>query len=197
MIRIDHHDVVYKTEGEKFDAVIEEISDCHERGQPVLVGTVSIEKSERVAETAQKDRRQALRAQREEPRARGRNRRAGRPLRRGHDFDQHGRPRHRYRARRQSGVHGGGGSRHRATRTIRISRRRSRKYGAAMRGASASRCSRPAACTSSAPSGTSRGASTTSCAAARDARAIPARRDFTCRSKTTCCASSAPTGSRA
>jgi len=50
MIRIDNHVVVYKTEGEKFDAVIEEIRDCHERGQPVLVGTVSIEKSERVAD---------------------------------------------------------------------------------------------------------------------------------------------------
>jgi preprotein translocase subunit SecA len=49
MIRIDNHDVIYKTEDEKFDAVIEEIQDCHERGQPVLVGTVSIEKSERVA----------------------------------------------------------------------------------------------------------------------------------------------------
>src|SRR5208282_3221736 len=49
MIRIDNHDVVFKAEGEKFDAVIEEIKDCHERGQPVLVGTVSIEKSERVA----------------------------------------------------------------------------------------------------------------------------------------------------
>ena len=54
MIRIDNHDVVYKTEPEKFDAVIEEISDCHERGQPVLVGTVSIEKSERVAEKLKK-----------------------------------------------------------------------------------------------------------------------------------------------
>jgi preprotein translocase subunit SecA len=50
MIRIDNHDMVYKTEAEKFDAVIEEIADCHKRGQPVLVGTVSIEKSERVAE---------------------------------------------------------------------------------------------------------------------------------------------------
>jgi len=49
MIRIDHHDMVYKTEQEKFDAVVEEIADCHERGQPVLVGTVSIEKSERLA----------------------------------------------------------------------------------------------------------------------------------------------------
>ncbi len=54
MIRIDNHDVVYKTESEKFDAVIQEIQDCHERGQPVLVGTVSIEKSERVAEKLKK-----------------------------------------------------------------------------------------------------------------------------------------------
>ncbi|HTW87046.1 MAG TPA: preprotein translocase subunit SecA [Candidatus Binataceae bacterium] len=49
MIREDNNDLVYKSEAEKFDAVIEEIQDCHERGQPVLVGTVSIEKSERVA----------------------------------------------------------------------------------------------------------------------------------------------------
>jgi preprotein translocase subunit SecA len=54
MIRVDHHDVVYKSEQEKFDAAIEEIKDCHERGQPVLVGTVSIEKSERVAEKLKK-----------------------------------------------------------------------------------------------------------------------------------------------
>ena len=54
MIRIDNHDVVYKTESEKFDAAIQEIQDCHERGQPVLVGTVSIEKSERVAEKLKK-----------------------------------------------------------------------------------------------------------------------------------------------
>jgi preprotein translocase subunit SecA len=54
MIRADNHDVVFKTETEKFDAVIEEIKDCHERGQPVLVGTVSIEKSERVANQLKK-----------------------------------------------------------------------------------------------------------------------------------------------
>ncbi|HYL59660.1 MAG TPA: preprotein translocase subunit SecA [Candidatus Acidoferrales bacterium] len=54
MIRIDNHDVVYKTEDEKIDAVIEEIRDCNERGQPVLVGTVSIDKSERVAEKLKK-----------------------------------------------------------------------------------------------------------------------------------------------
>jgi len=49
MIRGDHGDVVYKTKGEKFDAVIEEIKECHERGQPVLVGTISIETSEQLA----------------------------------------------------------------------------------------------------------------------------------------------------
>ena len=46
MIREDHNDVVYKTEKAKYDAVIAEIKRCHEKGQPVLVGTVSIEKSE-------------------------------------------------------------------------------------------------------------------------------------------------------
>lgn len=44
--RIDHHDVVYKTGLAKFNAVIDQIVECHEKGQPVLVGTISIEKSE-------------------------------------------------------------------------------------------------------------------------------------------------------
>ncbi len=54
MIRDDRPDVVYKTEKEKFRAVIEEIVDCHRRGQPTLVGTVSIEKSERLAKMLQR-----------------------------------------------------------------------------------------------------------------------------------------------
>ena len=44
--RIDHHDVVYKNEAGKYRAIINQIKECHEKGQPVLVGTVSIEKSE-------------------------------------------------------------------------------------------------------------------------------------------------------
>ena len=44
--RIDHNDVIYKTEQGKFRAVIEQIKKCHAKGQPVLVGTISIEKSE-------------------------------------------------------------------------------------------------------------------------------------------------------
>ncbi len=49
MVRLDYADVVYRTEKEKFEAIGEEIRECHERGQPVLVGTISIEKSERLA----------------------------------------------------------------------------------------------------------------------------------------------------
>jgi preprotein translocase subunit SecA len=44
--RTDHNDVVYRTKREKFKAVIDEIADCHQRGQPVLVGTISVEVSE-------------------------------------------------------------------------------------------------------------------------------------------------------
>ena len=46
MIRKDNNDVVYKTEKAKFNAVIDQIEQCHKKGQPVLVGTISIEKSE-------------------------------------------------------------------------------------------------------------------------------------------------------
>jgi preprotein translocase subunit SecA len=46
MIRADHADLVYLTQTDKFEAIIEDISDCRERGQPVLVGTTSIETSE-------------------------------------------------------------------------------------------------------------------------------------------------------
>jgi len=49
MIRKDELDLVYKTDKEKYDAVIADIRDCHQRGQPVLVGTTSIENSERVS----------------------------------------------------------------------------------------------------------------------------------------------------
>jgi len=49
MIRLDERDVVYKTEDAKFDAVVADIADRHEAGQPVLVGTTSVEKSERLS----------------------------------------------------------------------------------------------------------------------------------------------------
>ena len=46
VIRADHPDVVYKTEAGKFRAIVNQVKECHEKGQPVLVGTISIEKSE-------------------------------------------------------------------------------------------------------------------------------------------------------
>ena len=44
--RIDHNDQIYRTEKGKFDAIINQIEECHKKGQPILVGTISIEKSE-------------------------------------------------------------------------------------------------------------------------------------------------------
>ncbi|MBL8287636.1 MAG: preprotein translocase subunit SecA [Rubrivivax sp.] len=49
MVRKDENDLIYKTAKEKYDAVIADIRDCHERGQPVLVGTTSIENSELIS----------------------------------------------------------------------------------------------------------------------------------------------------
>ena len=46
VVRCDHPDTVYKTEAGKFRAIIRQVQTCHEKGQPVLVGTISIEKSE-------------------------------------------------------------------------------------------------------------------------------------------------------
>lgn len=52
--RIDHHDEIYRNKDEKYDAIIKQIQDCMARKQPVLVGTVSIEKSEELATIVRK-----------------------------------------------------------------------------------------------------------------------------------------------
>ena len=49
MIRIDEPDVIYKNENGKFNAIIEDVKACYEKGQPVLIGTVSVEKSEKLS----------------------------------------------------------------------------------------------------------------------------------------------------
>jgi preprotein translocase subunit SecA len=54
--RLDHPDVVFKNDAGKTRAIIREIQDCHEKGQPVLVGTISIEKSEQLARELKKSR---------------------------------------------------------------------------------------------------------------------------------------------
>src|SRR6266404_864220 len=56
MVRKDFSDVIYRTEREKFDAVVNEIKELHEKGQPVLVGTVSVENSEALAARLKKAR---------------------------------------------------------------------------------------------------------------------------------------------
>ena len=55
VIRIDNPDQVYKTEAAKYRAVIRQIKECHEKGQPILVGTVSIEKSEMLSGLLKKE----------------------------------------------------------------------------------------------------------------------------------------------
>ncbi|HZE68729.1 MAG TPA: preprotein translocase subunit SecA [Pyrinomonadaceae bacterium] len=55
MVRTDFSDVIYRTLPEKWDAVIEEIKECYERGQPALVGTVSVENSELISRRLQRE----------------------------------------------------------------------------------------------------------------------------------------------
>ncbi|HZF39264.1 MAG TPA: preprotein translocase subunit SecA, partial [Blastocatellia bacterium] len=54
MVRVDNPDVIYRTLNEKWDAVVEEIRQLHEKGQPVLIGTVSVENSEKIADKLRK-----------------------------------------------------------------------------------------------------------------------------------------------
>ncbi|NLP14175.1 MAG: preprotein translocase subunit SecA [Clostridium sp.] len=54
VIRKDHNDCVYKTERGKFNAVVKQVVECHEKGQPVLIGTISIEKSEMLSSVLKK-----------------------------------------------------------------------------------------------------------------------------------------------
>jgi len=55
MVRQDLHDLVYLTAQEKYQAIVEDIEDCHQRGQPVLVGTTSIENSELISNLLRRD----------------------------------------------------------------------------------------------------------------------------------------------
>ena len=54
LVRIDQSDLIYKTEAAKFDAVIEDLAERYEKGQPVLVGTISVEKSEHLSRQLEK-----------------------------------------------------------------------------------------------------------------------------------------------
>jgi len=55
VVRVDAEDLIYKSEREKFRAVVNEIRECHERGQPVLVGTTSVEKNEAISRMLERE----------------------------------------------------------------------------------------------------------------------------------------------
>ena len=102
-IRKDMMDKVYLSTGEKYTAVIADIRDCYERGQPVLVGTTSIETSELLSGLLEKQKLAAPGIERQAACARGRDRGTGGSSENDHHRHQHGGPRYGHRARRQRG----------------------------------------------------------------------------------------------
>ena len=176
-IRKDELDLVYKTSREKFEAVIEDIRDCHKRGQPVLVGTTSIENSELISGLLDKAKLpHAVLNAKQHAREAEIVAQAGRPGR-DHDRHQHGRSRHRHRARRQCREPD---QDHRRRRIGRPMPRSSRARASCTPSGKA--CTTPsrrrAACASSPPSDTSRAGSTTSCAAAPGRQGDPGSSRF-------------------
>ncbi len=196
MIRIDQPDLIYKTEDAKFNAVVDDIVERYEKGQPVLVGTASVEKSEQLSRLLDKQGipHEVLNAKHHAREAEivaqaGRlhavtvaTNMAGR----GVDILLGGNP--EGLARREAIGQGldpddrGGRGRVRRRSLAEVQQPSARPR--------ATRSARSAASTCSAPSGTSPAASTTSCAAAPAARATRARAASTCRSRTSSCGSS-------
>ena len=98
--RVDEPDVVFATRAAKHSALVEEVVRVHRSGRPVLVGTTTRRRVRGARRRVDPAGGHVRGAQRPAGRARGQHHRAGRPARRGHHLDQHGRPRHRHRARR-------------------------------------------------------------------------------------------------
>ena len=103
MVRADHNDQIFKTKDGKWKAVLEEILARHERGQPILVGTVSVEVSEMISGELKRNgiEHAVLNAKPEHAEREGEPIAAGRSQGRGDDRHQHGRPRRRHQARRR------------------------------------------------------------------------------------------------
>ena len=184
MIRADQADLVYKTEEAKYDAVVDDIVERHDAGQPVLVGTVCVEKSEYLSPQLKPQRRHARGAQREAARPGGLDRgEAGRKgavtvatnmAGRGTDIMLGGNA--EFLAVAALEARGldpeENAEEYEAARAEALEAAEEPVAAGARRGRSSS-----AGSTSSAPSGTSPGASTTSCVdgpAARATRASPA-----------------------
>ena len=204
MVRADRNDQIFKTKDGKWAAVAREIAERHEAGQPVLVGTISVEVSEVLSGDAAQARHPAHGPQRQARvrRARGRDHRRGRP-RPARSRSPPTWPAAAWTSSsaatpstsRSSSWPSSASSRATPTTTsasprcCRASRPRSRR--------TARRSWRPAACSSAAPSATSRAGSTTSCAAAPAARATRASRASSSPPRTTSCACSPATASTA
>ena len=103
MIREDSPDFVFRDEPAKFNALIDEIVEMQEIGRPVLVGTISVEKSEMLSEMLKRRGIQPRDPQRQVPREGIGRGRPGRPDRRRHHRHEHGRSWHGHPARRQPG----------------------------------------------------------------------------------------------
>ena len=192
MARVDQADLVYRTEEAKYDAVVEDIAERHAKGQPILVGTVSVEKSEHLVREAAAS--AASRTPSSTPRSTPTRRKivamaghkgavtvATNMAGRGTDIMLGGSVEFLADAElRKQGLDRG--------RDRRRVRSRVARHARADQGAGRRRARRgprrSAASTSSAPSATSRAASTTSCAVVPAARATRASPGSTCRSRT-------------
>ena len=191
MVRADQPDLVYKTEDAKYKAVVDDIVERHEKGQPVLVGTVSVEKSEHLSPLLKKRGvpHEVLNAKQHEREAaivaqagrRGAVTVATNMAGRGTDIMLGG----------NVEFLADGELRQRGLDPVDTPEEYEKAWPEAVEAVKArsrpstTRSARPAGSTSSAPSGTSRAASTTSCAAAPAGRATRASRGSTSRSATT------------
>ena len=101
LIRLDQPDLIYKTESAKFAAIVDDVRERSDLGQPVLLGTASVEKSELLSRELSKAGIATRGPERQAALPRGRDRGPGRTQARGHGRDQHGRSRRRRHARRQ------------------------------------------------------------------------------------------------
>ena len=189
MVRKDANDQIYRTAPEKYTAIIADIRDCHQRGQPVLVGTTSIENSELLSGLLERDKldHQVLNAKQH--------------AREAEIVAEAGRPGMITIATNMAGrgtdiVLGGNIEKQIAAVRDDASSSSAEKAAADRRaqGRMAAGCMTrfwlPAACTSSAPNATNRAASTTSCAVVPAARAMPALRASICRWRIRCSRSS-------
>ena len=192
MVRVDHNDQIFKTKDGKWKAVLDEIVARHEKGQPILVGTVSVEVSEMISEALKRDgiKHAVLNAKPEHAEREGELiAQAGRKgevmiatnmAGRGVDIKLGGDPEHlAIHELKKQGDHP-----RRARATTRRWRRRPPSWRRSAR-PRPRKCASSAGSSSAAPSATSRAASTTSCAAAPAARATPASRASTSPPKTT------------